>query len=47
MARAYDAQAPLPAGDTLHEACGVVGIYAPGNSVARQAYFALYALQHR
>ena len=47
MARAYDAEAPLPAGDTLHEACGVVGIYAPGNSVARQAYFGLYALQHR
>jgi amidophosphoribosyltransferase len=37
----------MPAGDTLHEACGVVGIYAPGNEVARHAYFALYALQHR
>ncbi len=47
MARAYDAEAALPAGDTLHEACGVVGIYAPGNSVARMAYFGLYALQHR
>lgn len=47
MARSYDAEAPMPAGDTLHEACGVVGIYAPGNDVARQAYFGLYALQHR
>ncbi len=37
----------MPAGDTLHEACGVVGIYAPGNEVARHAYFGLYALQHR
>jgi len=47
MARSYDAEAPMPAGDTLHEACGVVGIYAPGNEVARHAYFGLYALQHR
>ncbi len=37
----------MPAGDSLHEACGVVGIYAPGNEVARHAYFGLYALQHR
>jgi amidophosphoribosyltransferase len=27
--------------------CGVFGIYAPGRDVARLAYFALYALQHR
>jgi len=47
LARSYDAQAPLPAGDSLHEACGVVGIYAPGTEVARHAYFGLYALQHR
>jgi amidophosphoribosyltransferase len=47
MARSYDADAPMPAGDSLHEACGVVGIYAPGNEVARLAYFGLYALQHR
>ena len=37
----------MPAGDTMHEACGIVGIYAPGNDVARLAYFGLYALQHR
>ena len=27
--------------------CGVFGVYAPGHDVARLAYFALYALQHR
>ena len=27
--------------------CGVFGIHAPGRDVARLAYFALYALQHR
>jgi amidophosphoribosyltransferase len=27
--------------------CGVFGVYAPENDVARLAYFALYALQHR
>ena len=29
------------------EACGVFGIYAPGESAARLTFFALYALQHR
>ncbi len=29
------------------EACGVFGIMAPGEDVARLAFFALYALQHR
>jgi amidophosphoribosyltransferase len=47
VARAYDEQAVQPAGDVLHEACGVTGIYAPGEDVARLAYFGLYALQHR
>ncbi|MFP5298603.1 MAG: amidophosphoribosyltransferase, partial [Actinomycetota bacterium] len=27
--------------------CGVVGIFAPGEDVARLTYYALYALQHR
>ncbi|GAP63636.1 amidophosphoribosyltransferase [Ardenticatena maritima] len=31
----------------LHEACGVIGVYAPGRDVARLAFFGLYALQHR
>lgn len=34
-------------GDTLHEECGVFGIYAPKKEVARFTYFAIYALQHR
>ena len=34
-------------GERPGEACGVVGIYAPGTDVARVAFFALYALQHR
>jgi amidophosphoribosyltransferase len=29
------------------DACGVVGIWAPGEDVARLSYFSLYALQHR
>jgi amidophosphoribosyltransferase len=39
-----DADAAL---DRPHEACGVFGLYAPGEDVARIAYFGLYALQHR
>lgn len=31
----------------IHEACGVVGVYAPGSEVARIAFFGIYALQHR
>ncbi len=33
--------------DKMHEECGVFGIFAPGQNVARQTFFALYALQHR
>lgn len=33
--------------DHPHEECGVVGIFAPNEDVARMAYFGLYALQHR
>jgi amidophosphoribosyltransferase len=33
--------------DRPKEACGVVGIWAPGAEVARLTFFALYALQHR
>lgn len=36
-----------PFGDRLNEECGVVGVVAPGREVARLAYFALHALQHR
>jgi amidophosphoribosyltransferase len=48
-------QRPSPAPDEIgvpdrdgpRDECGVFGIYAPGRDVARLAYFALYALQHR
>ena len=33
--------------DGPRDECGVFGVYAPGADVARLAYFALYALQHR
>jgi amidophosphoribosyltransferase len=33
--------------DKPKEACGVFGIYAPEEDVAKLAYFSLYALQHR
>jgi len=42
---------PTEAGENFHdkpeEACGVFGIYAPGEDVAKLTYFGLYALQHR
>ncbi len=31
----------------FREECGVFGVYAPGEDVARLAYFGLHALQHR
>lgn len=33
--------------DKPQEACGVFGIYAPGEDVAKITYFGLFALQHR
>jgi len=33
--------------DAVNEACGVFGLYAPGEDVGRVTYFGLYALQHR
>ncbi len=33
--------------DGPRDECGVFGVYAPENDVARLAYFALFALQHR
>jgi len=36
-----------PERDRPVESCGVFGIHAPGEDVARLSYFALYALQHR
>ena len=46
-------RAPLPEPadigdrDGPRDECGVFGVYAPEHDVARLAYFALYALQHR
>jgi amidophosphoribosyltransferase len=37
-----DPQRPGP-----QDACGVFGVWAPGEEVAKLTYFALYALQHR
>jgi amidophosphoribosyltransferase len=31
----------------LHEACGVFGVFAPNEDVARLTFFSLFALQHR
>ena len=31
----------------LRESCGIFGVYAPGEDVARITFFGLYALQHR
>ena len=37
----------LPLREGPRDECGVFGVYAPEYEVARLAYFALYALQHR
>ncbi len=36
-----------PVDDTPHEECGVFGVWAPGEDVAKLSYYGLYALQHR
>src|ERR687888_1066621 len=38
---------PISFRDGPRDECGVFGVYAPDSDVARLAYFALYALQHR
>jgi glutamate synthase domain-containing protein 1 len=35
------------ADDKMHDECGVFGVFSPERDVARLAFFALYALQHR
>ena len=54
---AYDGRVPAGDGRLTHElfpeerapqdACGVFGVWAPGEDVAKLTYFGLYALQHR
>lgn len=36
-----------PLDDHPHEECGVIGVFAPHEDVARMAFFGLFALQHR
>ncbi|MGZ4617820.1 MAG: amidophosphoribosyltransferase [Frankiaceae bacterium] len=38
---------PAAAQDVARDACGVFGVWAPGEDVAKLTYYALYALQHR
>ena len=37
----------IPDSDNPREACGVFGVFAPGEDVARLTFYGLYALQHR
>ncbi len=37
----------IPDSENPHEACGVFGVYGPGEDVARITFYGLYALQHR
>jgi len=38
---------PVPDDPPPREACGVFGVWAPGEEVAKLAYYGLFALQHR
>jgi amidophosphoribosyltransferase len=38
---------PAATQDVPRDACGVFGVWAPGEDVAKLTYYALYALQHR
>ena len=41
-------RSPLPPiDDSPREECGLFGVWAPGEEVAKLIFFALYALQHR
>src|ERR1017187_512 len=43
----YDGWQAKSGDDAIRDACGVCGIFAPGEDVARSTFFALYSLQHR
>ena len=45
--RTSDYWSSSPSDSKPREACGVVGAYLPNDDVARTAFFALFALQHR
>ena len=36
-----------PHDDIARDACGVFGVWAPGEEVGKLTYFGIYALQHR
>ena len=38
---------PMASEEHWRDACGVFGVYAPGEDVARMCFFGLFALQHR
>ncbi len=42
-----DPRLVIPEDDNPREACGVFGVYSPGDDVARLTFYGLYALQHR
>jgi amidophosphoribosyltransferase len=43
----HDGEVSAPRPDSLEEACGVFGVYAPGLPVSQLTYLGLHALQHR
>jgi amidophosphoribosyltransferase len=45
--RGFDPELADDDGDTLKEECGIFGVYAPGEDVARLTFFGLFSLQHR
>jgi amidophosphoribosyltransferase len=47
VSHTHQRSAPDDGDDHPKEACGVVALHAPGQSVAHLAYLALFALQHR
>ena len=47
MAISHPSNEPIPDEQPPKDACGVFGVWAPGEDVAKLAYYGLYALQHR
>jgi amidophosphoribosyltransferase len=47
VAISHPANEPIPDEQSPKDACGVFGVWAPGEDVAKLTYYGLYALQHR
>jgi amidophosphoribosyltransferase len=47
MSHRGDPREDLELDTEVREECGIIGVYAPGEEVARIAFFGIYALQHR